>query len=109
MCVCMYVCIYVCMCLYACMFTCGNQRTAFRNYFSSSTMWVPGVEFKSSSLVASAIYPLSYLDGLRISSVKTLTKSAFLGLLRVLFYITCGETPFCRAGLKICVHCNSTA
>ena len=67
------------------------------------------MQFRSSSLVASAICPLSYLDGPRICSLKTLTKAAFLGILRVLFCLSHGETPFCRAGLKVCLHCNSSS
>lgn len=72
-------CVHVCV-VSVCMCTLENQRTAMRNLFSSSTMWIPGMEFRSPSLVASAFYPLSYPDGPRFCSLKTSTKAAsFLG------------------------------
>lgn len=50
--VCMCVCIYVL--IHVPWYKCGGQKTTLGNNFSSSIMWVPGVEFRYLCLIAMA-------------------------------------------------------
>lgn len=62
-------CIYLFMCLCVCHGMDEGQRTAFRNCFSSSALWTPGIESRLSDLVASSPPPTpiqpSHLTGLK--------------------------------------------
>lgn len=86
----------------ACMCTCGTQRAANRNWFSSSTMWITGMEFRFPTMVASAFYPPNYLRWHQDLFFENIHKSSFLGKPKsAVFYITDGETPFCRDRLEV--------
>lgn len=56
----MYACMHVCVslrmskCVWVWVCTCDGQRTTSGNLFSSSTLWVTGVEHRSSGLAASS-------------------------------------------------------
>lgn len=40
---------------WVCGYACGDQRTSFRSWFSSSIIWVLGIELRSPDLVASPL------------------------------------------------------
>lgn len=40
--------------------TCGGQKTTCTRWLSPSIMWVPGIEFRSSALVAGNLLALCY-------------------------------------------------
>lgn len=47
-----YLCIRVCKHVYLCVCVCLGQRTTFRSLFFHSVTWHPGIDLRSSSLVA---------------------------------------------------------
>lgn len=51
-------------------FECGGQRTTCGTQVLFSTMWVPGIEFRSSGLTAAVFYQLSCLSGPCIENSK---------------------------------------